>query len=64
MYKYGIELKWKEEKWVDYYYITENIIDAAVLWKKDSYISGTFMCISFHNYCFPILCTILVRSVF
>tara|TARA_R110002020_G_scaffold128785_3_gene288576 strand:+ start:2304 stop:2894 length:591 start_codon:yes stop_codon:yes gene_type:complete len=46
--KLGIELGWKEENWKDYYYIGEtNIIDAAVLWKKNSYIENTFMCISF-----------------
>ena len=46
--KLGIELKWKEEEWSDYYYIGDtNIIDAAVLWKEDSYVSGTFMCLSF-----------------
>ena len=45
--KLGIDLKWKEENWVDYYYLTSNIIDAAVLWKPNSYISNTFMVISF-----------------
>lgn len=46
--KLGIELDWKEEEWQNYYYIgNTNIIDAAVLWKKDSYIPGTFMCVSF-----------------
>ena len=45
--KLNIELFWKDEKWQDYYYITENIIDAAVLWERDSYIKGKFMCISF-----------------
>ena len=35
------------EDWKDYYYITNNIIDAAVLWKKNSYLPTTFMCISF-----------------
>ena len=46
--KLGIELKWKEDKWKDFYWIGDtNIIDAAVLWKKDSYIPGTFMCVSF-----------------
>jgi len=45
--KLNINLVWKEENWSDYYYITENIIDAAVLWKKNSYIPNTFMCISF-----------------
>jgi dTDP-4-amino-4,6-dideoxygalactose transaminase len=46
-FKLNIDLEWKDENWQDYYYITENIIDAAVLWKKDSYISNTFMCLSF-----------------
>jgi len=45
--KLNINLRWKEEDWVDYYYLNHNIIDAAVLWKKDSYIPKTFMCISF-----------------
>ena len=46
-HKLGIELIWKDENWVDYYYITDKVIDAAVLWKKDSYIPNTFMSISF-----------------
>tara|TARA_B100000963_G_scaffold80683_1_gene68655 strand:- start:12805 stop:13398 length:594 start_codon:yes stop_codon:yes gene_type:complete len=45
--KLSIKLEWKDENWDDYYYISERIIDAAVLWKKDSYIKNTFMCISF-----------------
>jgi len=45
--KLGIDLMWKFEDWKNYYHITDNIIDAAVLWKKDSYIPGTFMCVSF-----------------
>lgn len=46
--KLNIELKWKNENWKNFYYIGDtNIIDAAVLWQKDSYISGTFMCVSF-----------------
>jgi len=46
--KLGIELKWKDENWKDYYYIGDtNIIDAAVLWRKHSYIPGTLMCLSF-----------------
>jgi dTDP-4-amino-4,6-dideoxygalactose transaminase len=46
--KLNIELEWKEEDWRDYYYIgNTNIIDAAVLWRKDSYIPNSFMCISF-----------------
>lgn len=45
--KLNIELEWKDEAWQDYYYLANNVIDAAVLWKKDSYIPGTFMGISF-----------------
>ena len=45
--KMNISLEWKEENWQDYYYITENIIDAAVLWKRNSFINGTFMSLSF-----------------
>ena len=45
--KLNIDLMWRNYDWEDYYYVTNNIIDAAVLWKKNSYIHGTFMCISF-----------------
>ena len=46
--KIGIDLEWKDENWINYYYLGEtNIIDAAVFWKRDSYISGTLMCLSF-----------------
>tara|TARA_B100001094_G_C18121711_1_gene767252 strand:+ start:411 stop:1007 length:597 start_codon:yes stop_codon:yes gene_type:complete len=46
--KLGIELMWKNEHWKDYYKIGgTNIYDAAVLWKENSYLSGTFMCLSF-----------------
>jgi len=48
--KLGIEREWRDEEWQDYYtlsYGEKRIIDAAVLWKKDSYIPNTFMCISF-----------------
>lgn len=40
---------WKEEKWENYYYLSDNIIDAAVLWKKNSYIKNTLMCVSFQK---------------
>lgn len=47
-HKLGIDLEWKDERWQDYYYLGDtNIIDAAVLWEKDSYIPSTLMCISF-----------------
>lgn len=45
--KLGIGLEWREEEWLDYYYLTENIVDAAVLWKNNSYIPNTFMNVSF-----------------
>jgi len=31
----------------DYCHLTNNIIDAAVLWKENSYIPNTMMCVSF-----------------
>ncbi|MDC1216936.1 DegT/DnrJ/EryC1/StrS family aminotransferase [Flavobacteriaceae bacterium] len=45
--KMNISLGWKDENWQDYYYLTEKIIDAAVLWKPKSFINGTFMSLSF-----------------
>jgi dTDP-4-amino-4,6-dideoxygalactose transaminase len=48
--KMGLEREWRDEVWEDYYtlnYDKKRIIDAAVLWKKDSYIPNTFMCLSF-----------------
>ena len=32
--KLNIELWWRIHNWKDYYYLTDNVIDAAVLWKK------------------------------
>lgn len=48
--KMGLEREWRDVEWEDYYtlnYGDKRIIDAAVLWRKDSYLSNTFMCISF-----------------
>ena len=45
--KLNIELDWSEREWKDFYYLTDKIIDAAVLWKENSYIEGTLMCLSF-----------------
>ena len=45
--KLNIDMEWCDNDWKDYYYITNDIIDAAVLWRRDSYIPNTFMCISF-----------------
>jgi dTDP-4-amino-4,6-dideoxygalactose transaminase len=45
--KLNIQREWRYENWEDYYYLTHNICDAAVLWRADSYISGTYMNLSF-----------------
>jgi dTDP-4-amino-4,6-dideoxygalactose transaminase len=46
--KIGIEFEWEEKDWEDYYYLGgTNIIDAAVLWKENSYIPNSLMCLSF-----------------
>jgi dTDP-4-amino-4,6-dideoxygalactose transaminase len=46
-HKLGIDLNWNKEPWQDYYFLTKEIADAAVLWKKNSYIHDKFMSISF-----------------
>lgn len=46
--KLGISFDWREEEWQDYYYLGDtNIVDAAVLWRRNSYIPNTLMCLSF-----------------
>jgi dTDP-4-amino-4,6-dideoxygalactose transaminase len=48
--KIGLERKWRDDNWERYYTINygdKRIIDAAVLWEKNSYVPNTFMCISF-----------------
>lgn len=45
--KLNLQLIWKDEPWKDFYYLTNRVIDAAVLWRPGSYIPETFMCISF-----------------
>jgi dTDP-4-amino-4,6-dideoxygalactose transaminase len=48
--KLNIERVWRDEKWEDYYTVNhgdKKIIDAAVLWKHNSYIPNTYMCLSF-----------------
>lgn len=48
--KLNINLEWRDEDWQDYYKVNKDykpIYDAAVLWKKDSYVPGSFMCLSF-----------------
>lgn len=48
--KIGLKREWRDDNWERYYtinYGNKRIIDAAVLWEKNSYIPNTFMCISF-----------------
>ena len=45
--KMGICFTWIDEDWIDYYYLTSKVVDAAVLWKPNSYIPGTLMSVSF-----------------
>jgi len=45
--KLNIEMEWTDTEWKDYYHLTDEIIDAAVLWKEGSYIPKTMMSISF-----------------
>jgi dTDP-4-amino-4,6-dideoxygalactose transaminase len=46
--KLGIKWTFENNQWKDYYFLgNTNIIDAAVYWKKDGYIPGTLMCLSF-----------------
>lgn len=45
--KLRISLSWRHHKWTDFYWITDHIIDAATMWRANSYIAGTFMCLSF-----------------
>ena len=45
--KLKIDLEWSHKQWSDYYFLTEDIADAAVLWKRNSYIKDKLMCVSF-----------------
>jgi dTDP-4-amino-4,6-dideoxygalactose transaminase len=46
--KLGLKWKFNQMNWEEYYYIgNTNIVDAAVLWRQNSYIPNTFMCLSF-----------------
>ena len=48
MQKLNLNWHWQDVKWSEYYTLwNTNIIDAATLWQPNSYIPGTFMCISF-----------------
>tara|TARA_R110002020_G_scaffold154248_2_gene333810 strand:- start:8046 stop:8666 length:621 start_codon:yes stop_codon:yes gene_type:complete len=46
--KLGLKWEWDDTPWSSFYFIgNTNIIDAATLWKKGSYVSDSFMCLSF-----------------
>jgi dTDP-4-amino-4,6-dideoxygalactose transaminase len=46
--KLGLEWSFVDYNWAGYYYIgNTNIIDAATYWQRNSYIAGTYMCLSF-----------------
>ena len=45
--KLDLDIEWVDDKWQDYYYLTEEIVDAAVHWEPNSYIPNTYMCVSF-----------------
>jgi dTDP-4-amino-4,6-dideoxygalactose transaminase len=48
IFKLGLDYYWRDYKWKNYYYLDRtDIIDAAVLWERDSYIPETLMCLSF-----------------
>lgn len=48
--KLGLKWKFKDEKWMESYFIDgTNIIDGAVMWKKNSYVNGTYLCLSFQH---------------
>jgi len=46
--KLNISWNWVDNCWKDFYELEgTEIIDAAVLWRKNSYIPNTYMCLSF-----------------
>lgn len=46
--KLNLNWQFNNSQWKEYYYLENTkIIDAAVLWRKNSYIPGTLMCLSF-----------------
>lgn len=48
--KLGLVWKWESTEWQDKYLLGgTNIYDAAVLWKKSSYVAGSLMCLSFQS---------------
>lgn len=47
--KLNIGLDWYDWDWDNHYTIAPHIKDAAVLWERNGYISGGFMCLSFQR---------------
>lgn len=45
--KLNIEWQFIDTQWTEYYNITDTIIDAATMFRPNSYIAGTYMCLSF-----------------
>lgn len=45
--KLRIPRTWRYEEWTEYYYLTDRVIDAAVLWRPDSFVPNTLMSVSF-----------------
>jgi len=45
--KLGINILWKDANWHESYHIGYMIYDAAVLWKRNSYMPYYLMCLSF-----------------
>lgn len=46
-FKTGIDFDWGNITWEEAYWLNDLIIDAATMWRKDSYQHNTFMCLSF-----------------
>lgn len=47
VHKIGGIVGWTNAKWEEYYHLGKGIYDAAVLWRENSYVENTFMCVSF-----------------
>lgn len=46
--KLDIKWKWQNKSWIEYYFLADtNIADAAVLWRENSYLTGSIMVLSF-----------------
>ena len=45
--KIGATVSWIDSRWEEYYNLHSNIYDAAVLWRRNSYVKDSYMCLSF-----------------